>query len=125
MAVQDNKNRTITLLIDESDYGLFMSDKAVARSTVERLYGDWAELFPSGMPWGWSLNGSDRASKKSGYRLRRILVGGQGYRIRSGFPAARSPTGYGSATAPSRGGASPSRSGGSGSGPSGRSSIAR
>lgn len=37
------------------------------------------------MSLGWNLNGKDRVSKKSGYQLRRIIVGENIYRIRPSF----------------------------------------
>lgn len=85
METKDKENMTIILPIEEPDYDIFEKNSDNARSTIEKYYVLHPEIFPSGMSEGWCLNGKDRRSKKSGYRLRRIKVGERVYRIRPCF----------------------------------------
>ena len=84
MAPKSKENRTIVLPILEEGYSRFISDGPYARSVIEDQYGQYPELFPSGMD-RFVLNGKSRRSRKSGYQLRKIRVEGQSYRIRPAF----------------------------------------
>ncbi len=80
--------RTIVLNILESDYPRFLTDLAYAREVIDQaLAADRHEkLFPQGTSQvGYCFKGFDRTSKKQAWKLRRISIAGQIYRIRPAF----------------------------------------
>src|SRR5256885_16033980 len=56
--------RTIRLPLAESEYDRFLMDRSYAKDRLEELYGEVAELFPEGFPWGYSFFGFTAPSIK-------------------------------------------------------------
>lgn len=80
--------KTIVLDISESDYSRFLTDLSYARKVIDQaLATDHQEkLFPQGTAQvGYCFKGFDRVSQKQTWKLRRIAIAGQIYRIRPAF----------------------------------------
>ena len=66
--------RTLRLPLPKSDYHRFVSDVAFAKETLDWLYQETPELFPSTFDGGYVFNGLTPPSTKQGYRCRRIQL---------------------------------------------------
>ena len=77
------KRKTIVLNIPKNEYENFLSDRIFCRDLILERLEAYPELFPvSSTPKNLQLNGSSRVSKKSGYRLKQVIVAGVYYEIR-------------------------------------------
>jgi hypothetical protein len=70
--------RTLRLPLPKSDYHRFVSDVAFAKETLDRLYQETPELFPTTFDGGYVFNGLTLPSIKQGYRCRRIQLKADG-----------------------------------------------
>lgn len=66
--------RTLRLLLTESDYPCFMSDRIFAKNIIDQIYDDSPEVFPANFEQGYVFNGLTSASIKQGYKSRRIRL---------------------------------------------------
>ena len=70
--------RTIRLPLAEADYERFLSDGELAKAQLDQLYGQHPELFPEGWEHGYVCYGYTEASRKQGWRCRRVRLRASG-----------------------------------------------
>jgi hypothetical protein len=77
---------TICLPIDQESYQALIDDPARFRAWLDAAFADCPELFPQGFADGYTLK-DDRASAKTGLRLRRVecKADGRAYSVRPSF----------------------------------------
>jgi hypothetical protein len=71
-------HRTLRLALAEADYARFLSDGAFAREQLAKLYGQHPELFPARWDQGYVYHGFTPASRKQGWRCRRVRLRASG-----------------------------------------------
>lgn len=80
------KNRTIVIEIQESDYEQFIQGIDYARKVIDLQIIRHRELFPSGItPTNYIFNGLTRKSEKMRIQMRRIKFGNITYQIQPSF----------------------------------------
>ena len=82
--------RTIILDISEKEYAIFMENNEYAKELIDMwiVRDSVHKLFPEAIfEEGYILKGTERQSKKTGFKKRRIQVGGVIYRIHPAFLA--------------------------------------
>ena len=77
------KCSTIVLNISKNEYSLFIANAVLCKAIIKKSIESYPELFPEGTSGNnFQLNGSTRVSKKTGYRLKKIIIAGLHYEIR-------------------------------------------
>lgn len=66
--------RTIRLPLAQADYERFISDETFARGQLDRLYGQYPELFPVEWEQGYVFYGFTSLSRKQHLRCRRVQL---------------------------------------------------
>jgi len=77
------KSNTIILNISKMEYSRFISDAKFCKKILVETIEKYPELFPQGIKAdNFQLNGSTRISKKSKFRLKKIVFNGTHFEIR-------------------------------------------